>query len=314
MRSSFSDIARPKAAAKQLSRLSPAVTLAAAQEALARASGYRDWHELAGSVHYQPDASRVCFPELLQLVLSLSDALDLDTGDVQFAISKAKLIQSLSWSVEDQAAFQMAAIREKFLGSQARGKPGTIVRVKAHGTIRPAYLIRPGRPTYVFYDSGEGSCGDFEAVTPRTPIDDFLPARLWLPYGVWKLEDGSEVAFARDYLPLWRVTVEGIERLDPWLWIRGIKSERWFAHNTERDWWRPAGRKPALAYLAQHRIFELPRLANAMPDIFAPGVETILDAVRRMHIRAPEADLPNFAVLNTNLLHDWRATQTVTES
>jgi len=237
----------------------------------------------------------------MPLVLTLSGLLNVDIGDVQYAISKARLIGTRPLSIDDQVSQYMAAIREKFFGPRGRGKPGTIVRVKAHGGVRPAYLLRPGRPTYVLYDSGEGICGDFEAVTPRTPIADFLPARLWLPYGVWTLEDHSEVVFARDYLPLWRVTAEGTERLDPWLWITGIKSERWFAHNTEGDWWRPAGRKPALAYLAQHRIFGLPKLANAMPDMFTSDVETISGAVRRMHVRTPAAGLPNFAVLNTNL-------------
>lgn len=304
MRIYFSEIERLKVAAKLLSRLSPALTLASVHEALARASGFRDWHELGASFGGASHApTEFNHQTAAHLVLQLSAALNLECGDVQFAVSKARLLGSSRWSTNDQIAVYMAALRSGFLGASARGKPGTIVRVKAHGSIRPAYLIRPGRPTYVLYDSGDGCCGDFEAVTPRTQIADFLPARLWVPYGVWTLEDGSEVVFARDYHPLWRISAEGVERLEPWLWIRGIKSERWFAHNTEVDWWRPSGRRPALAYLEGHRIFELPRLGNAMLDMFAPGVESISGAIRRMHGRAHVAALPKFAVLDTNLLH-----------
>lgn len=187
------------------------------------------------------------------------------------------------------------------------------MKVKTYGGPRAGYVLRIADLMYVLYDSGEGGCVPAEAVTPRTPISDFLPARLWLPYGVWTLDDGSEVVFARDYLPLWRITAEGVERLDPWLWIRGIKSDRWFAANTEGDWWRPAGRLPALAYLEQHRISELPKLANAMPHMFVPGVETIKGAVRRMYERTGgTTSLPPYAVLNGNLLESWRASRTGT--
>ncbi|MBF5095419.1 hypothetical protein F1643_14275 [Azospirillum sp. INR13] len=119
--------------------------------------------------------------------------------------------------------------RDRFFGPPGRGKAGTIVRVKAPGSNRtPAYLKSMGRPTHLFYDTGYGICADFEVVTPRVPLEDFAPSRLWLPYGYWTLKDGSTVTFARDYKPLWHVTDGGITRLDPWLWIRGIEKENPF--------------------------------------------------------------------------------------
>lgn len=312
MRISFSDIARPKAAAKQLSRISLDVTLASAQEALARATGYRDWHELAGS-STAPSGSDFSVPTLAPVVLSIANALSLDAGDVQFAISKARLVGTRPWSIEDQLALHMAVLRERSLGAPARGKPGTVLKVRAHGETRLAYLLRTDHIVHVLYDRGEGACAKFEAVTPRAPLPDFLPARLWLPYGIWTLDDGSEVVFARDYLPLWRITSKSVERLDPWLWIVGIRSERWFAINTERDWWRPAGRLPALAFLERHRVFEMPKLANAMPYMFGHDVETIPEAVRAMFGNAgTSSPVPKFAVLNSNLLQDWRASRTGT--
>jgi hypothetical protein len=304
MRLTFSDIRRPKAAAKQLSRLSQDVSLAKAHEALARATGYRDWHELAVSLRTSGAGapSEFSVSEQARLASFLADELCLETGDVQFALSKARLVGASPWSIADQIAVYMASIREKFLGSPARGKPGIIVKVKAHGSTKPAYLLRPGRPTYVLYDSGEGACADYEAIAPRTTLEDFLPARMWLPYGSWILRDGSEVLFSRDYLPLWRVTGGISERLDPWLWIKGRVSQRWFAANTEGDWWRRRARESAITHLEQNRIFELPKLANAMPRMFEQGVASIQDAVRRMYSSTARASVPAFAALNSNLL------------
>lgn len=71
---------------------------------------------------------------------------------------------------------------------------------KAYGSDTPAYLIRSGKPTYLLFDTGMGSRADFEVATPRKPLADFVSSRLWLPYGYWTLQDGSEVIFARDYL------------------------------------------------------------------------------------------------------------------
>lgn len=304
MRISFSDIAKPKAAAKQLSRLSADVTLAGAQEALARAVGYRDWHELAGSLDAPgPNASDFSVSALARLVLSISDALGIEAGDVQFAISKARLVGTKPWSITDQLAIYMAVMRERYLGAPARGKPGTIVKTKAHRGTEIAYLLRAGRPTHLLFDHAKGERADFEVTTPRTPPADFLPARLWLPYGCWMLRDGSEVVFARDYLPLWRIAGGIVERVDPWLWMSHRVSERWFANNTEGGWWRQPARDSALAYLERKRIFELPRLANAMPYMFESGIETIEDAVRRMYeIAADSSKVPEYAALNVNLL------------
>jgi hypothetical protein len=58
----------------------------------------------------------------------------------------------------------------------------------------------------------------------------------------------------------------------------------------------------ALAYLAQHRIFELPRLADAMPHLIEPDVETLSEGVRRLrHCLGTAAPIPHYARLNDRL-------------
>src|SRR5438128_2746534 len=202
MRILISDLSKPKAAAKWLSRISSEVKLHGALEAIARATGYRDWHELSGA----PVGSSSAFDiEVARnVILQVADELGLQPGDVQYAIAKSRLIGSGPWHLDDHLAVTTRIWRERFFGAPKRGKPGTIVNVRAHGETRLAFLSLAGRPTHVVYDTGPGICADFEALTPSVPLADFVPSRLWLPYGYWTLRDRSEVIFARDYLPMWR--------------------------------------------------------------------------------------------------------------
>ena len=274
MRIQFPDLSRPKAAAKVLARLSPELKLSTAQEALAHALGYRDWHELSLSAGPDtPPQAVLDMRQITHLILSVSQSVGLLDGDVQYAISKTRLLCDAPSSLAEQLRLRATIWREHLLGSPARGKPGTVIKVKADGAITPAYLCRVGRTTYVLYDTGPGMCADFEIVTPRVPLPDFVPSRLWLPYGYWTLQDGSEVLFARDYLPIWRIARGIVERVDPWLWIGGITSHTMFPAPYTSIWSRGPARELALNYLAEHRIFELPKLVDVMPHLFEPGVQ-----------------------------------------
>lgn len=306
MRIQVRDLGRPKQAAKNLVRVSTQLKLSAAQEALARVLGYRDWHELSTSVSSQAAATlyEVRSDDALRIVLGLADALGLPDADVQYAISKARLLRTSPWSIDEQLSLRAAIWRQRLFGPSARGKPGTVVRDKAYGSNKPAYLRRPGRPTHLLFDTGMGLRADFEVVMPRTPLADFVPSRLWLPYGYWTLQDGSEVIFARDYLPMWRIAEGEVERLDPWLWVNGIVDEFHFTKSAATVVWAAGpARELALRHLAKHRIFELPKLVNAMPHLFEEEVEMIADGVRRLHEEHEQhvcgKPLPAYAKLNS---------------
>ncbi len=303
MRIPFPDPSRPKAAARLLSRMSGEVKLASAQEAVARATGYRDWHDLAGAC--TPDSSGFNLGEAKQVIVTIADALELLPGDVQYAVAKARLLSNAPWSLDDHLALTTMIWRERVFGAPARGKPGTVVKVRAHGETRAAYLRRAGRPTYVVYDTGTGMCADFEAVTPRAPLADFVPARLWLPYGFWTLGDGSEVIFSRDYLPMWRIAGDAVERLDPWLWIEGIAETKVFsASRGTVIWVRGPARDLALDHLARRRIFELPRLVDAMPHLIEAGVDSTDRAVEALRQSVGGGGAPpSFARLNHQLAY-----------
>ena len=307
MRLPIHNLIAPKRASKLLAREARGVSLAKVRETFSRAAGYRDWHELEQAAQFQTVIDGYEAEDASALLLQLSQELGLAVGDVLYGCSKAGLFRSELLYPDVQSQIFLAAVRARCFGPQGRGKPGTVVRVKAHGETRHAYLVRPGRPTRVYYDTGEGICADFEAVVPRALEKDFLPSRLWLPYGVWDLADGTEVVFSRDYFPLWRVTEAGNERLDPWLWIKEIRQQRWFAANTEGDWQRRAARSAAVSYLAEKRIVTLPKLVDAMPRLFDAGVESLQDAVRALFAAgAIDSELPRFASLNSFLVDESR--------
>lgn len=299
MRMPIPDLSRVKATAKALARLSSTAKLATVQEALARALGYRDWHEL--SVSTVRAASAMKSVDLLGIVLSLSEVLELDPGDVQYVLDKTRLLSAAPLSLEDHLGLSTAIWRRRF-GPAVRGKPGAVVKVKTHGHIQQAYLLQAGRPTYLLFDTGPGSRADFEVSMPSTPLPDFVPSRLWLPYGYWTLTDGSEVIFSRDYFPLWRVTPDATQRVDPWLWINGIAAEHHFGGPKGEAWYSGPAREAALQHLAKQRVRALPRLASIMPHLLGSSVEKMASAVACLYAeRGQVAVTAPYAQLNRRL-------------
>lgn len=305
MRIHFSDLIRPKQAAKYLARASTELKLAKVHEALARALGYREWHELS-ITSYPNGLAAPDGPGLdaaLLTIIELADALGLPDGDVQYAVSRARLLGATPWSIDEHMVLRASIWRRRVFGIPGRGKPGTVVRDKANGSVARAYLRYPGRPTHLLFDTGFGTRADFEVATPRSPLPDFVPSRIWLPYGLWQLTDGSAVLFSRDYLPMWRISNDRTERLAPWLWITDIAAEKHFGGPGTAIWASGPARDSAVGYLQRHRILELPMLTDIMPHLFEPQVESLQDGVARLYAARREAEaLPVYAELNDRVL------------
>ena len=254
--------------AKYLARASADLKLATVHEALARALGYRDWYEL--SITTQPNGlAAPDLEEALRVILELADALGLPDSHVQYSVSKARLLRATLWSIDEHMFLRASIWRRRVFGTEGRGKPGTVVRDRANGSA-----------------------------SPSSPLPDFVPSRIWLPYGLWQLRDGSEVAFSRDYLPMWRISNDRTERLAPWLWIKDIAEEKYFASPGTAIWASGPARDGAVVYLQRHRIFELPILTDIMPHLFEPGstpCRTVLpafmrhDALRRLRHATPSS-------------------------
>lgn len=304
MRIQYSDASRPKQAAKNLARLQGAPALSSVQAALARSLGYRDWHDFNET--QGPDTILAPNgPDAPRIISDLADLTDLPDADIQYAVSKARLFGSTPWTLDEQLAIRARLWRARLFGPPGRGKPGTVVRDMAYNARTPAYLLVPGKPTAILTDTQRSTRADFEVTTPRTPLGDFVPSRLWLPYGAWTLKDGSEVLFSRDYYPLWRIHGGQVERLDPWLWIDGTMDEMHFAPPRSSVWSSGPARDAALAKLALHRVADVPRLADIMAHLIDPDIETFGSAVARLRARSyPDAVVPAFARINEVLRYD----------
>lgn len=304
MRIQFSDLSRPKQAAKNLARLPGAPALSAVQAILARSLGYRDWRDFDDNPGPDTIVSPTG-PDAPRIISNLADLTGFPDADVQYAISKARLFGSTPWTLDEQLDLRARLWRARLFGPPGRGRPGTVVRDKAHNALTHAYLLVPGKPTTILSDTQRSTRADFEVTTPRTPLADFVPSRLWLPYGAWTLNDGSEILFSRDYYPLWRIDGERTERLDPWLWIDGKIDEVHFAPPRSSVWASGPAQVAALAKLAQHRIADVPRLADIMAHLIDPDIDTFGPAVARLRARSyPEAVAPAFARINEMLRYD----------
>lgn len=304
MRIQFNDPSRPKQAAKNLARLDGAPPLSSIHDALAKSLGYRDWHDF--TLQFGQDTLlEPADAEVRKIISRLVELTGLLDADIQYAVSKARLFGSSPWPLADQLDLRARLWRERLFGPPGRGKPGTVVRDMAYGARTPAYLLVGGKPTTILQDNGKSTRADFEVTTPRIPLPDFVPSRLWLPYGFWTLKDGSEVLFSRDYYPLWRINGGQVERLDPWLWIDGKMNETHFAPPRSSVWSSGPAREAALAKLGDYRIADVPRLADIMAHLIEPDIESFGAAVARLRARSyPEAVAPAFARLNEMLRYD----------
>jgi hypothetical protein len=305
MRIQFFDLDRPKQAAKYLFRVAADSKLSYTQEGLARVLGYRDWHDLSANSHddRQIGTCDLSVQDSLQIILELADTLGLPYSEVQYAVSKARLLRATPWSLEEQMALRSSIWRRRHFGAPGRGKPGTVVKDKAHGAKTPAYLRRAGRPTYLLFDTGLGERADFEVATPRIILPDFVPSRLWLPYGIWKLKDGTEVIFSRDYFPMWGISESRVERLAPWLWVNNIVDQSYFWKDGAGGWASTSVRQMAIDHLANERIFDLPKLVDIMPHLFEADVESMKDAVKMSYLAERcGSTVPSYGELNGRIL------------
>ena len=225
MRFFFPNLTRPKRAAKHLYTVFPDIPLSTSQRAVAVACGYRDWHDFEVS----HDATELTvldehLPEgvfrerAIALSRSLAATLDLHDGDVQAALPDMRLTGNRVFTRDDHEAIRTACWRAGPLPWKEDRHPGAIFRIKSAGFSKTEphwWRKSSGGVRFIDHSTSNGVCATFEAVVPRARIEDFVPRRLWLPYGWMDMEDGSRVLFSRDYLPLWRIAGRKVERLKP---------------------------------------------------------------------------------------------------
>jgi hypothetical protein len=115
---------------------------------------------------------------------------------------------------------------------------GTWIHVKALGTDGVVIKHDTGNQTIRFYgNGGPGLCARYEVSVykdQKKPVRN--PMRLYLPYGKWVMEDGSEVLFNREYKPMWKRTKSGeVSACDP-NWSIHKNADSWFFDDSNTPW------------------------------------------------------------------------------
>lgn len=288
MRIFFPNTTRPKKAARHVARLL-GVPLSQAQRAVARASGYRDWHEMEGGLDALPPSpldqelpDEGVIQRHAQLSLGLAKDLGIPDGDAQYALSAARLTGDRPPSLAEQIAIRLACFRATSMAPVGARAPGAVGELKVPGRKDEVVILQEfGKPTRVMtHGSASALVADFEYVTPRAALHLFLPMRLYMPYGFWVEADGSEVVFSRDYKPMWRIRPDrSVERLEPWLWMRQVK-QTYLWEEGEAPWRHPHLAAHLEAWLTERGIAGLPILADGMPALVRSPHAQMSDAAR----------------------------------
>jgi hypothetical protein len=268
----FHNISRPKAAAKNIATAIRR-PLSAAQQAVALCSGYRDWHDLEQSLsNGMPDSSFTNVPPSLEqqalMSCTLASELELTSGDALYALGVSRLIGPSR--IEEQLTILTKLFRLREIPAAGRRQRGTVGRLKSPGRNGEIVILKNfDKPTLVVtHQSGNGGVADFEYLTPREPVELFIPMRLYLAYGAWIERDGAKVLFSRDYCPLWRIREGRIpERMYPWERIAFVRQEFFWRDGEHIRWpWHdPKNHQSEIERLHTFGIHLLPKLVDTLP-------------------------------------------------
>ncbi len=163
----------------------------------------------------------------------------------------------------------------KWPGSKYRRiSGGTFIRLKHNQQVALVFGHDTRRSTVDGYsDSGHFTVGRHElTILRRQPqLADFKPMRLALPYGLWKLADGSEVLFNRDYCPIWQRSAGGVvSGIAPDLDIRYQSSEHFYDDRSAPYYNNKVTLKKCLAVLKDWGVLDQqPEVLTRLPKALA---------------------------------------------
>lgn len=276
MRIHFTNIQKPKKAAKAISSIACGVRLSEVQKYVAIISGYRDWHDL--EQHHAEEQPKpldeVMMPDAFLSYFAdktgdLSQALRISYSDALYALSEARLLTSDGLSLDDYETV-WSMLFQKFQPPQSgRYAPGTIIKTKQSGVKpEPAYIKSSVSGIELIMNGYiDALLADFEITKPRKPLKPFVPARLKYIQGVWTEKNGAKVLFSRDYKPIWRIR-EGKrpERISPWQQVSRT-DQKMFWDGTNPPWKSISRQREEEDRLLSFGITALPLLVDVLPII-----------------------------------------------
>lgn len=292
MRIVYPDIESVKSIAKRLAHETGA-KLSDCQEALAKVSGYDDWHELhQGRGYHGLSIGALTIDQLAALIARLAARLRANGGDVQYALCTSPAVPRVKLGIAEHVQLRASVFRQMEIPNLGRRKPGTVGTLK--GTGKQLILRQFGRPVSCITNrSANAAVADFEFVTPRIPLPLFIPTRLYLAYGIWTEADGAKVLFSRDYMPLWRLR-EGLrpERLSPIEWIN-YTSQSWFWTDANAPWDHRGRTAEHVQRLEDFGVRAVPRLVEVLPTLVSSDRVSSLRLATQSYFKASEFESDN---------------------
>lgn len=283
MRIPFKSTTPPKRAAKLLGAAS-GLSLSACQQQVARACGYRDWHDLEQAAGARTGTAEPKIPIETEIgvIAALATGLQMLAGDVQHAITTARLFGASKPDLQHAGEVRRRLLVKIDLPPSRRGDPGWVVETKVRGQKKePAIIRSTERAIVLILRSSFGAVrGDKEIKSPREPLPLFIPWRLYFPYGIWTERDGAKVVFSRDYCPMWRIRVgQAPERLHPWEQIK-FEAIQPLWGDGPINWYDPALEAKAIGFLEGLGVYSLPRLVELLPLMIRENCD-VMEAIAK---------------------------------
>ncbi|ANT62988.1 hypothetical protein AYJ57_21160 (plasmid) [Salipiger sp. CCB-MM3] len=280
-----------KKACKKLAAVS-CRRLSECQQALAKASGYRDWHDLE-STPPPADAPPGVGKEA-ELIAQLSTALGAPAGDVLHALTASRIVGAIDPDFASALALRSRVFELSEFSEPSDTLVGKVVeiRLERRPNVR-AIITSTGVITQVVTDAIDGApVGNEQIIETEVPQALFIPMRLWAPYGFWTEADGAQVLFSRDYCPMWRMRPgRAPERLSPWLRIQHVDQ----GYYLERDEFACGGeevRKASIRRLNDLGIRSTPMLVDTLPLLIKQRCR-VMHAIRRLKSACEEKHFQN---------------------
>lgn len=178
--------------------------------------------------------------------------------------------------------------------SEERGKE--VIVPKAHGKPKWPYpngtlvQCKDTKEIGIVFDAGENSTNALRLYTDTSKnmliakhevsllVDqsiEFVPMRLFLPYGKYVCDDGSEVLFNRDYNPLWSRKPDGsVAAIDPDTFIKHdrSKTQHYFNQKNGPAWGDKNMREIGMSVLKEWGVEnKRPRTLDLLPQAIKAG-------------------------------------------
>lgn len=286
MRIPFESIKHAKRVAKALHKQCNC-KLSIVQEKLAKASGYRDWHELSrvvGLKQFKEISLHV--REMSKITLDLSNALKISSGKVLHALTKSKFAQN---SFQDNGnllwvrGFCFRKQEIPYIGAFKKGDERYVHELESSLTIRDD--LSTNLVTGFTNKSLAALCADSElgAQVPDVKTMFSIPIRMYLPYGYYENGFDETIIFSRDYYPLWKIYYDGRppKRLTPVETV-GRQNFKYFWGNKAINWNNRDWDSDILDLMDEYKITGLPELIEVLPTAFNDEkIRTVRDAVEQ---------------------------------